>query len=161
MLLLNFIKCSKSVFYETPNLSKKEKGDLLERFKEYKDYGAVLLSVISGSFGEGIDLPGDLLKGVVIVGLPLEIPDLETKELIDYYQEKYGKGFDYGYIFPAITKCLQNGGRCIRSETDKGVIIFLDERFAWHNYLRCIPLDMGFKISKLYEDRIMKFFGGK
>ena len=118
----------------------------------------MLLAVSTGNFGEGIDLPGDFLKGVVIVGLPLEKPDLETKELIEYYEEKYGKGFDYGYIFPAITKCLQNAGRCIRSETDRGVIVFLDERFAWENYLRCLPIDMGFKITKMYEDRIGRFF---
>jgi len=117
-----------------------------------------LLAVSSGSFGEGIDMPG-ILKAVIIVGLPLQKPDLETKELIDYYEEKFGKGIDYGYIFPAITKCLQNAGRCIRSETDKGVIIFLDERFAWENYNRCLPKDMNFKISLMYEDRIREFFG--
>jgi DNA excision repair protein ERCC-2 len=150
--------CKKKMLIEKQYMSKEEKQKMLEDFKEHKDKGAVLLAVSTGSFGEGIDLPGDFLKAVVIVGLPLEKPDLETKELIDYYQEKYGKGFDYGYIFPAITKCLQNAGRCIRSETDKGIIIFLDERFAWQNYLRCLPLDMDFKISKLYEDRIERFF---
>jgi DNA excision repair protein ERCC-2 len=149
---------SKKFIIEKPNLSKEEKEKILEEFKENKDKGSVLLAVSTGNFGEGIDLPGDFLKGVVIVGLPLEKPDLETKELIDYYQEKYNNGFDYGYIFPAITKCLQNAGRCIRSETDRGVIIFLDERFAWQNYLRCLPEDMGFKISKMYDERIEKFF---
>ncbi len=151
--------CSKKMIIEKQNLSKGEKEKILEEFKKNKDKGAVLLAVSTGNFGEGIDLPGDFLKGVVIVGLPLEKPDLETKELIDYYQEKYEKGFDYGYIFPAITKCLQNAGRCIRSETDKGVIIFLDERFVWKNYYRCLPLDMDFKISKVYEERIERFFG--
>tara|TARA_Y100000310_G_C20271311_1_gene618161 strand:- start:87 stop:674 length:588 start_codon:yes stop_codon:yes gene_type:complete len=149
---------SKKFIIEKPNLSKEEKEGILEEFKENKDKGSVLLAVSTGNFGEGIDLPGDFLKGVVIVGLPLEKPDLETKELIDYYEEKYSNGFDYGYIFPAITKCLQNAGRCIRSETDRGVIIFLDERFAWQNYSRCLPKDMDFKISKMYDERIQKFF---
>jgi DNA excision repair protein ERCC-2 len=151
--------CNRKMLIEKPNLSKDEKEEILEEFKMNKDKGAVLLAVSTGNFGEGVDLPGDFLKGVVIIGLPLEKPDLETKELIDYYEEKYGKGFDYAYIFPAITKCLQNAGRCIRSETDKGVIVFLDERFAWQNYLRCLPEDMDFKISKVYEDRIGRFFG--
>ncbi|MBW2976711.1 ATP-dependent DNA helicase [Candidatus Woesearchaeota archaeon] len=152
--------CKRKMLIEKQNLGKKEKEKILDEFKKHKDKGAVLLGVSTGNFGEGIDLPGDFLKGVIIVGLPLEKPDLETKELIDYYEEKFGKGFDYGYIFPAMTKCLQNAGRCIRSETDKGVIIFLDERFAWNNYLRCIPEDMNFKISKMYEERIERFFGG-
>ena len=151
--------CNKKKIIEKQNLSKEEKENILEEFKRSKKDGCVLLAVSTGSFGEGIDLPGDFLKGVVIVGLPLEKPDLETKELIDYYQEKFGKGFEYGYIFPAITKCLQNAGRCIRSETDKGAIIFLDERFAWQNYYKCLPADMDFKISKNYEQRIGRFFG--
>ena len=92
------------------------------------------------------------------MGLPLQKPDLETKELIDYYEEKFGQGVNYGYIFPAITKCLQNAGRCIRSENDKGVIIFLDERFAWQNYYKCFPSDMDFKISKIYIKRVEEFF---
>ncbi|KKR73121.1 MAG: Rad3-related DNA helicase [Candidatus Woesebacteria bacterium GW2011_GWA2_40_7] len=153
--------CKRKMIIEKQNLSKEEKEEILEEFKRGKDKGAILLAVSTGNFGEGIDLPGDFLKGVVIVGLPLERPDLETKELIEYYEERYGKGFDYGYIFPAITKCLQNAGRCIRTETDRGVIIFLDERFAWENYLRCLPADMDFKISKMYEDRIGRFFIAK
>jgi len=149
----------KKMLIEKQNLSKDEREQILEEFKQYKDDGCVLLAVSSGSFGEGIDLPGDFLKAVVIIGLPLEKPDLETKELIDYYQDRFGRGFEYGYILPAITKCLQNAGRCIRSETDKGVIIFLDERFAWQNYYKCLPADMDFKISKMYEERIERFFG--
>ncbi len=151
-------KCEKVIFLEKTKFTKTEKEEFLESFKGYKDKGAVLLGVSSGSFGEGIDLPG-ILKGVVVVGLPLQKPDLETKDLIDYYEDKFGKGFDYGYVYPAITKCLQNAGRCIRSENDKGVIVFLDERFSWQNYYRCFPLDMNLKISKMYEDRIREFFG--
>jgi DNA excision repair protein ERCC-2 len=150
--------CKKTIFLEIPRLSKEEKQDILERFKAYKESGAVLLGVSSGSFSQSIDLPGELLKGVVVVGLPLQRPDLETKELIDYYDKKYSKGWDYGYVFPAIAKCLQGAGRCIRSETDKGVVVFLDERFSWDNYLRCFPPDYGVQITRLYLDRIKEFF---
>ncbi len=51
------------------------------------------MAVISGNFSEGIDLPGDLLKAVVIVGLPLTKPDLETSQLIDYYEKRFKKGW--------------------------------------------------------------------
>ncbi len=150
--------CSRKKIIEKQNLSKEEKDGMLQEFRDNKDEGAVLLAVSTGNFGEGIDLPGDFLKAVVIVGLPLEKPDLETKELIDYYEDKFGNGMNYGYIFPAITKCLQNAGRCIRTETDKGVIVFLDERFAWDNYMKLLPAGMDFKITKMYEDRIGRFF---
>jgi len=149
--------CKKTTFLEESVLNKTEKEELLERFKSYKNSGAVLLGVASGSFSQGIDLPGDLLKAVIVVGLPLHHPDLETKELIDYYEKKFQKGWDYGYIFPAITKCMQSAGRCIRSETDKGIVIFLDQRFAWPHYKRCFP-DSDIKITKLYQERIKEFF---
>jgi DNA excision repair protein ERCC-2 len=152
--------CKKTIFLERSDLSKAEKEELLERFKSYKEIGAALLAVASANFAEGIDLP-DILKAVIIVGLPLQKPNLETTKLIEYYDKKFGKGWDYGYIFPAITKCLQSAGRCIRSETDRGVIIFLDERFAWENYKKCFSPDMRFKITKLYEERINEFFSLK
>ncbi len=150
--------CKKTTFSEQPNMSKSEKSELLEKFKRYKDQGAVLLGVNAGSFSEGIDLPGDLLKAVLVVGLPLSKPNLQTRTLIDYYDLKYQKGWDYAYIFPAITKTLQAAGRCIRSKTDKGVIILLDERYVWNNYNRCFPKDLNFKITKLPEKRIKEFF---
>lgn len=150
--------CRKTTFMEEPNLTKEEKTQLLERFKKYKDNGAVLLGCASGSFGEGIDLPGDLLKCVVVVGLPLQQPDLEIKELINYFDKKYSKGWDYGYLFPAFQKCLQNAGRCIRSETDKGIIVFLDERYIWPNYYRCFPKDWKLVVKKDFLGEINNFF---
>ncbi|MFH1641877.1 MAG: ATP-dependent DNA helicase [Nanoarchaeota archaeon] len=148
----------KRFLLEKSSLSKEEKSDLLEEFKSHKSNGAVLLAATTGNFGEGIDLPGDFLKAVIIVGLPLEKPTLEIKELINYYDRLYKKGWEYGYTYPAIIKVLQNAGRCIRSETDKGLIVFLDERFAWERYYQCFPLDYDIKISKLYEKKISEFF---
>lgn len=154
-----FNKINKKItLEEKPKLTKKEKQELLEEFKKNKDNGALLLGIATGSFGEGIDLIGDFLKAVIIVGLPLEKPNLETRELINYYDKKFGKGWDYGYIMPAITKTLQNAGRCIRSETDKGVIVFLDERYAWPNYKRCFPIEMEFNTTKQYSELIKEFF---
>jgi DNA excision repair protein ERCC-2 len=147
---------NKTVFEEVRGMSKKDKHDLLEDFKTYKDSGAVLLGVASGSFGEGINLPGDLLKGVVIVGLPLQKPDLEVESLIDYYDEKFGKGWDYGYLYPAFNRTLQSAGRCIRSKNDRGVIVFLDERYAWNNYRRLFPETP--RISRDYKREIRDFF---
>jgi len=54
-------------------------------------------------------------------------------------------------------KVIQGAGRCIRSETDKGIIIFLDERYSMSNYFRCFPKDYNVKITKLPEEHIKKF----
>ena len=149
--------CNKTLFLEQPNMTKEQKQDFLDRFKNYQHSGAALLGVAAGSFGEGIDLPG-VLKAVVVVGLPLDRPDLETQQLIDYYDKKFGKGWDYGYTMPALTKCMQNAGRCIRSETDRGVIIFLDERYAWPRYFTCFPSDWKLKIVPDPLPHIQSFF---
>ncbi len=152
--------CKKTTFLEKSNLTKQEKEEMLERFKEYKKDGACLLSVTSGSFGEGIDLPG-VLKSVVVVGIPLPKPDLEAKALINYYNNKFGKGMEYGYIFPAFNKALQSAGRCIRSSKDRGILIFLDQRYVWPMYSKCFPSDWDIKVTKDYTTQIDNFFSEK
>jgi len=150
----------KTVFSERQEMTKEDKLETLENFKRYKNVGAVMLAVSAGNFSEGIDLP-DILKCVIIVGLPLQKPDLETQELIKHYDEVFGKGWDYGYLFPAFNKCLQGAGRCIRSSTDRGVIVFLDERFAWNNYFRCFPSDYNVKVMRSYYMDMVKGFFAK
>ncbi|HIH11955.1 TPA: ATP-dependent DNA helicase, partial [Candidatus Woesearchaeota archaeon] len=125
-----FLETPKKKFWEKKEMNKEEKEALLAGFREERKKGGVLLGVSGANFAEGIDFPGDLLNGVVIVGLPLSKPDLRTQEMIKYYDELFGKGWDYGYTYPAMNKCFQSAGRCIRSETDKGAILFLDGRFV-------------------------------
>ena len=59
---------------------------------------------------------------------------------------------------PAITRSLQNAGRCIRSEKDKGVLIFLDQRYSWPNYIQCFPDEWDIKITVDYKEKISEFF---
>ncbi|HLC58371.1 MAG TPA: ATP-dependent DNA helicase [Candidatus Nanoarchaeia archaeon] len=151
-------QCIKTTFTELPNMTKEEKNELLEKFKQYGKSGAVLLGASSGNFGEGVDIKDNILKCVIIVGIPLDRPDLETQQLIEYYNKKFNKGWDYGYIMPAIIKCLQNAGRCIRSETDKGLVIYLDQRYIWDSYFKCFPKDNSLRITKTPIDRIRTFF---
>lgn len=153
----NYLAVQKKLFWEKPEWSKEEKELFLAEFKATNKTGGLLLGVSGGSFAEGIDYPGDLLNGVVVVGLPLARPDLHTQEIIKYYDHKFNKGWDYGYIYPAVNKCLQSAGRCIRSETDKGAVIFLDERFAWQNYFVCFPRE-GLIVTKEYKKLLQNFF---
>lgn len=150
--------CARKMFVEKPKLTKEEKKSFIERFSAQKN--AALLGVSTGSFGEGLDMPG-VLKGVIIVGLPLQKPTLEIVSLIGYYDQRFDKGWDYGYVFPAITRCLQNAGRCIRSEHDRGVIVFLDERYARQNYLGCFPKDWEMVVDARFAPHLEGFFSGK
>lgn len=148
----------KSIFTETPGLSKQERLGLLEQFKEFSDAGAVFMGAAAGSFSEGIDLPGKFLNGVVVVGVPLDSPDLETQCLIEYYDRLFNAGWDYGYIFPAMNRVVQACGRTIRSESARGVIVLIDERFIWKNYFKCLPLDWKVIVTKEPVKRIETFF---
>jgi len=148
----------RTFFLEQPNMTKEDKQAVIERFKKYK--GAVLLGAAAGSFGEGIDMPG-ILDAVIIVGLPLDRPDLETQQLIAYYERKFGRGWDYGYILPALTKTFQNAGRCIRSESDRGVIVFLDERYVQPQYRRVFPADWNVMVTPEYQSHMKAFYASK
>jgi len=138
-------------------MSKEEKEMFLADFEKHKVKGAVLFGVTGANFAEGVDFAGDLLNGVVIIGLPLARPDLKTKETISYYEKKFGQGWNYGYTFPAMNKCMQSAGRCIRSETDRGIVIYLDERFAWKNYYDCLPRE-GIIVANSYDKFLDKFY---
>jgi DNA excision repair protein ERCC-2 len=152
---LPLISTNKKRYVQEENMSSTKLSALISSFK--KERNAVFFGVIGGSVSEGVDFPGDELLGVVIVGIPLAEPDLETQALIDYYEEKFGKGWSYGYIYPAINKVVQAAGRCIRSETDKGVVVFLDERYIWRNYARALP-NMKKIVTEEPEKYIREFF---
>ncbi len=155
-----FLDSPKQRFWEKAEMTKQDKETLLDAFKQAKTSGGLLLGVSGANFAEGIDFPGDLLQGVVIIGLPLAKPALKTRELIRYYDSKFAKGWDYGYTFPALNKCFQSAGRCIRSETDRGAIIYLDERFAWQSYFNYFP-KQGLRVSKDYKRLLEEFFSKK
>lgn len=146
------------VYQEERRMDKQDKKDLVEEFSARSDEGAILLGVVGGSFGEGVDFPGDAMAGVFIVGLPLQRPDLETKALIEFYDERFGRGWDYGYNFPAVNRALQAAGRCIRSSDDRGVVMFLDERYTWSKYRKALP-DERYRQTKAPWQDIRAFFG--
>lgn len=151
-------KVDKKILLEQQTANKAERRKLYDTFVSLADAGALLLGVQAGSFSEGIDMPGNFLNGVIIVGIPLEKPDLKTKALIDYYDYKFNRGWDYGYTYPAMIRCLQAAGRCIRSESDRGVAVFIDERFLWHNYRKAFPSDMELCITNEPEKLIGEFW---
>jgi len=148
---------NKEMFLEQQEMTKEDKELFLQQFKAASLRGGVLLGVAGANFAEGVDLPGDLLQGVVVVGLPLASPDLKTKQTINYYEDKFQKGWDYAYLFPAMNKCLQSAGRCIRSETDRGVIIYLEERFTWQRYYQHLPRE-GLVVTKNYPELLRQFY---
>lgn len=150
---------NKHTLIEKQEMKKDDRVQLYGRLQNSDNKnGGILMGVQAGSFSEGLDYANNLLDGVIIVGLPLDKPDLETKSLIEYYDFKFNRGWDYGYIYPAMNRALQAAGRCIRSETDRGVIILMDDRFLWRNYSKCFPGDFEFIVSEMPEKYVRKFF---
>ena len=141
----NFFKNDMNLFVEAQELTKEQKNNLLNRFISSEK--GLLLGVQSGSFDQGINYPNNSLKCIIIAGVALATPDLETKSLISCYNKTYGKGIEYGYFYPAIQKAIQASGRAIRSENDRAVIVYLDERFLWKNY-RPVLSGENFKVSR-------------
>ncbi|MBS3056160.1 MAG: ATP-dependent DNA helicase [Candidatus Aenigmarchaeota archaeon] len=141
-----FIETDKAVFLEEPETTKQEKTLLYKDFIESHREGALLLGVQAGSMSEGVDYYGDALSAVIVVGVALEKPTLHTQALIDYYNQKFGKGWDYAYVYPAVLKALQTAGRCIRSETDRGICVFMDKRFHWSTYRKLFPSGMNIQV---------------
>ena len=152
-------RTERELFVEGRRMDKEEKQQLLDDFASTKKTGnSVLLGVAAGSFGEGVDFPGDILKAVFIAGIPLKKPDIETKGLIDFLDEKFNRGWDYGYSYPAMNQAIQAAGRCIRSSEDRGVIVYMDERYDWSNYRKVFPSDMKLKTSRAPWKEIENFF---
>jgi Rad3-related DNA helicase len=124
----------------------------------------VAFAVTGGLFGEGIDLPGERLSGVVVVGPGIPPSSVEREIIRDHFDnltESEGKevpsvneesaaksaprmlgqrrGFEYSYQYPGFQKVLQSAGRVIRTETDRGVVVLVDDRFLSTRYRKLFP----------------------
>ena len=108
-----------------------------------------------------MDLTGECLIGVIIVGVPLPQVSFEQKILSDYFDKKYGEGFNYAYLYPAVNKVLQSAGRLIRTETDRGVIVLLDDRYLRADYRSLFPKewdDIKDVSQETIEETLKKFW---
>jgi len=127
------------VLAQRPGMTEPERDSFLAEFAADHAETLVGFAVLGGIFGEGIDLVGDKLIGVVIVGVGFPQLCVERDLIRDYFQEQNGAGFEYAYTFPGMNRVLQAAGRVIRSETDRGVVLLIDARFAEHRYRRLFP----------------------
>jgi DNA excision repair protein ERCC-2 len=116
------------VWLQARRMNETERAAFLDRFTP--DSRGIGFAVLGGAFGEGIDLPGARLVGafVATLGLPQINPVNEQIRL--RMQATFGAGYDYTYLYPGIQKVVQAAGRVIRTETDRGVVYLIDDRFA-------------------------------
>src|SRR3984893_7333536 len=109
------------------------RGKLLEQFR------TTSRSVLFGtdSFWSGVDVPGEALSNVIITRLPFAVPDhplIEAK--LELVQERGGDAFTEYSLPEAILKLRQGVGRLIRTKTDRGIVVILDNRIVTKPYGR-------------------------
>ncbi len=129
----------KQFYIEKEGMRGDEAKHIVQRMRERRDI--VLLANMSGRFAEGVDLPGEALEAIILVGIPFERLNIRTTIYMDYYKELYGdeKGTYYSYILPALRRAAQAMGRAIRSTEDKAIIIAADERYGEKRNLELLP----------------------
>lgn len=122
---------NQNIFYQESNMKPKDIRCLINDFRKKQ---GILCGVQGGSLAEGVDYSKGEIKTVVIVGVALDEMNIETNALIDYYERKFGKGWEYGYLYPGTIKALQAAGRGRRKDSDRVAVVYMDERFKWKKY---------------------------
>lgn len=138
-MFIGWKKPDTKVLLQRPDMSEEERTAFLGAFQPAAGRTLIGFAVMGGVFSEGVDLPGDRLTGVVIVGVGMPQPDLERNLLRDYYADQGRSGFDYAYVIPGMNKVLQAGGRLIRTETDRGSLLLIDDRYLQPGFRRLLP----------------------
>jgi ATP-dependent DNA helicase DinG len=93
----------------------------------------------TSSFWEGVDVPGHPLRGLVIQKIPFRVPtEPVTAARVEAMERRGGNAF-YGYALPLAALRLKQGfGRLVRSRSDRGAVLLLDDRIVRKRYGRVL-----------------------
>lgn len=126
-----------ALWQQARGMSEGERQAFLDRFTP--DNQGIGFAVLGGAFGEGIDLPGARLIGAFIATLGLPQLNPVNEQFKQRMAGLFGAGYDYTYLFPGLQKVVQAAGRVIRSQTDRGVVMLIDDRFADRKVQQLLP----------------------
>jgi ATP-dependent DNA helicase DinG len=109
--------------------------EMVRLHKERVDQGKTSVLIGLASFAEGVDLPGDYCKHVIIAKLPFMVPDDPLHEaLSEWIEDKGGNSF-FDIALPiASLRLIQACGRLLRTESDTGTVSILDKRLITKRY---------------------------
>jgi len=126
------------IIVQESTMTEEQREAFLSKFDGESRTTLIAFGVLGGIFSEGIDLVGDRLIGAIIVGVGLPQLSLEVNLIMDYFNNKNNRGYEYAYLFPGMNKVLQGAGRVIRTEKDKGIVCLIDDRFTSYQYQKSI-----------------------
>jgi DNA excision repair protein ERCC-2 len=145
---------------QIPAMTEEDKAEFLARFDRAAPEPAIGFAVLGGVFGEGIDLVGEALVGAIVVGVGLPGIGPERELIRRHFDQTEDAGFEFAYVYPGINRVLQAAGRVIRSETDRGAILLIDERFAEPGFGRLLPPDWPAIATVGSDDRLAELLRG-
>jgi DNA excision repair protein ERCC-2 len=120
------------------SLSEERRAELLKSLVSPGD-PKVLHAVLGGLFAEGVDLPGEVLQTVVVVGPALPPVGLERDRMRSWCEEQYGHGFRYAFLVPGMNRVVQAAGRVVRGPKERGAVVLVGRRFGWRGYQELLP----------------------
>ena len=117
----------------------RSKQAMLKRHWRRVDAGEPSYLMGLASFAEGVDLPGDYCRHVIVVKLPFAVPDDPVDQAIAELAESQGRNPFMEITVPdAALKLVQACGRLIRDDNDHGRITLLDKRVLTKRYGRAL-----------------------
>ena len=124
------------------------------RFTRDKRKACAGFAVMGGIFAEGIDLVGERLSGVAVVGVGLPAICWQRELIRHHFNRANRHGYAYAYVYPGINRVLQAAGRVIRGRRDRGVGMLIDDRYSQKAYQRLLPPD--WRPRRLHATDIVK-----
>lgn len=112
---------------QSKGMSEQDREDFIAQFSQHQNI--LGLVVLGGVFSEGIDLPGNQLKGAFIATLGLPQINPVNENLSRVMQDKFQQGYHFTYTYPGVQKVIQAAGRVIRTKDDQGYLWLLDDRY--------------------------------
>lgn len=126
-----------AVWLQSRGMDEASRQAFLEQFRA--DGQGIGFAVLGGAFGEGIDLPGSKLIGAFVATLGLPQLNPLNEQMKQRMAALFGSGYDYTYLYPGLQKVVQAAGRVIRGQTDRGVLMLIDDRFAESRVRQLLP----------------------
>lgn len=126
-----------TVWKQTRRMDESAKNQFLANFTEAGE--GIGFAVLGGAFGEGIDLPGTRLIGAFIATLGLPQMNPINEQIKQRMHQLFGAGYDYTYLYPGLQKVVQAAGRVIRTNSDRGVVYLIDDRFRQPQIQELLP----------------------